>query len=187
MKLQRIMTSLGLTTCLALALAGCGLTQPKLSEVASPMPNVENSSLTATIELEKVDEASFSAQLNYRSSDTVALSGMALRLVFPKQDAGANIEPFIIPETTRAKFWQPLINQLDCTSDSINCYADLALLTLSPSGSDFSGLEQIVGLNPELFTATTLAKTALDTEISKVTTKEAAVITLDLNNTVTAK
>lgn len=187
MKLQQMTASLVITTFLAIFLAGCGLTQPKLLESNMPISDADKSTMTATIELTIATQASFSAELNYTNSDNVALSGLALRLVFPKQDVGTNIEPFIIPETTRAKFWQPLINQVDCATDQLNCFADLALITLSPSGSDFSGLEQIVGLNPELFSPSIIKNAKLDNEVSKATTKEAAIITLDLKNTLAAE
>jgi hypothetical protein len=168
----------------SLLLTSCTLLQPKPPN-QSPADTTEgNQPLSATIVLEPSTEASFSAELQFIPTETIPLSGLALRLIFPKQTIEDGVNPFIIPETTRGKFWQPLINQVDCVSDADSCYADLALLTLNPSGSDFSGLDQIAGLNPTVFSATMIEGLQMDTANSKATTKKADVIVLELINNV---
>lgn len=168
----------------SLLLTSCTLPQPKPPSENPTDATEGNQLLSATIVLESSNEASFSAELQFIPTETIPLSGLALRLIFPKQTIEDGVDPFIIPETTRKKFWQPLINQIDCVSDTESCYADLALLTLNPSGSDFSGLDQIAGLNPTVFSATMIESLRMDATNSKATTKKADVIELELINNV---
>lgn len=188
MKQLRLITSVCFVILSAGILSSCSVLpqQTPQNNVPATQTASENQ-LTATLEIESVSQASFSAALRYMSNKTIPLSGVAIRLQFPKQNFGKDIEPFIILESTRAKFWQPLINQLDCESDPNNCFADLALLTLSPNGSDFEGLDSIVGLNPTIFSSQVLKNTDFDSTNSVATTKKAEIITLDLRNAITTE
>lgn len=168
----------------SLLFTSCTLLKPKTPGQSLTDTTEGNQPLSASIVLRPSKEASFSAELQFVPTEANPLSGLALRLIFPKQTVKEGVDPFIVPETTRKKFWQPLINQLDCASDTNSCYADLALLTLNPSGSDFAGLDQIAGLNPAVFSATMIENLRMDTTNSKATTKKAEVIELELINNV---
>ncbi len=182
-QLQKII-SICVILSFSLLFTSCTLPQLQPPSESPQDAAEENQPLSATILLESSNEASLSAELQFVPTETIPLSGLALRLVFPKQIMEAGAEPFIIPEATRKKFWQPLINQLDCASDTNSCYADLALLTLNPNGSDFSGLDQIAGLNPAVFSATMIESIHMDATNSKATTKKADVVVLELINNV---
>lgn len=162
-------------------LSGCSLL-PK-----SQQPNQQGTtapSITGTLQVVSVTSASYSAGLKLAVKQDVVLSGMAIRLLLPKIIVPDGTEPFIVTPEVRDKFWQPLINSLDCETDDAHCFADLALITLSPEGSDFQNLDAIAGLNPTVFTADTMGSLMLDDQNSLATTKAAESIALDFENQV---
>lgn len=162
-------------------LSGCSLL-PNSTQL--PRQNTSKPTLTGTVQITTAADASYSAGLNLAVKQDVVLSGMAIRLLLPKIIVPDGTEPFIVTPEVRDKFWQPLINSLDCETDETHCFADLALITLSPEGSDFQNLDTIAGLNPTVFTAETMGSIILDDQNSLATTKAADSIALDFENQV---
>lgn len=178
---QQLAIYLSVVIFFGAVLSGCSLLptsmQPNQEETTAP-------SITGTLQVVSVASASYSAGLNLAVKQDVVLSGMAIRLLLPKVIVPDGTEPFIIPPEVRSKFWQPLINSLDCETDEAHCFADLALITLSPEGSDFQNLDAIAGLNPTVFTADITGSLMLDDQNSLATTKTADSIALDFENQV---
>lgn len=189
MRLPRLTTTIAFVGLCSLLFAGCQLL-PKTAPRSETPANqaATDASLLATISLEQSPTASFAGVLQYSSHSKEPLSALALRLEFPKQVISDETVPFVIPDSVQTAYWQTVINQLDCSSIETICTADLALVTLSPTGSELSDMPFFAAINPDVFSPGTLmADLRLNAEYSLATTKAADPITLDFSNHLLAK
>lgn len=189
MRLPKITTSFTFVVLSSLIFAGCQIlpsTAPKTEMPTSQ--TATDAGLQATILLEQSPTASFSGVLRYSSQSSEPLSALALRLEFPKQAISDETVPFVIPDSVKTAYWQTVINQLDCSSSETICTADLALITLNPTGSELSNLPFFAAISPEVFAPGKLTtELMLNAEYSLATTKTADPIKLDFSNQLLAE